>query len=121
MPYGLSAIDGAVQQRDNAWQELMDERGELRALRDELTSECGCREASKTKVSDLQAQVHRLQASSSVTAELAEALTRLTEYARENDDLLDREATALKASVGLRHQVGELYMERSQLVTEVTG
>lgn len=72
-------------------------------------------------MSNLQAQVRRLQASSLAAAELAEARTRLTEYARENNDLPDREATALKANYSLRHQVGELNMERSHLITEVTG
>lgn len=71
---------------------------ELRTLREELASDNGRREASEIKVSDLKAKVPRLQALNLATGELAEARTRLTEYAREKDDLRDRETTALNVS-----------------------
>lgn len=69
----------------------------------------------------MKAQLRRLQASSLVTAELAEARTRFTEYARDADDLLDRGVTALEATDSLQQQVGELRMVRPRMETEVTG
>lgn len=42
-------------------------------------------------------------------------------HVRETEHIQDRKETALKASDNLWHQVGELYMERSRLETELTG
>lgn len=70
-------------------------------------------------MTDVQAQVRRLQASSLKTAELAKSRKRLTEYAREAKDLRDRKATVLKATDNLRQQAGELHIERFRLETEV--
>lgn len=66
-------------------------------------------------MSDVQAQVRRFQASSLATAEFSEAGTWRTEYASENGDFRDLEATSLKETDNLRQQFVDLHMERSRL------
>lgn len=99
------AVDNSGQQRDTALQELMDERRELKTLRDNLASEHGRREMAEAKVTDVQAQVRRLQASSLATAELADARTRLTEYALEAEYFQDREAATVNTTENLRKKI----------------
>lgn len=74
----FSETHEALCQRGNVWKELMDELRELRTLRTKLASECMRHAASEITVSDLQAQGHRIQASSMAMAEFEDAHTRLT-------------------------------------------